>query len=106
MAVAAVAALHSYRAGQLALIMYGEPTRYLFVVRTGAMELLHGAEMIEVLEPGECFGHPSLVSGLAPTFSVRARPRRHSGASRTAACALLGRRPRSRRTARIAAAAR
>jgi len=71
--VAAVAALHSYRAGQLALIMYGEPTRYLFVVRTGAMELLHGAEMIEVLEPGECFGHPSLVSGLAPTFSVRAR---------------------------------
>jgi CBS domain-containing protein len=53
--------------------MYGEPTRYLFVVRTGAMELLHGAETIEVLEPGECFGHPSLMSGLAPTFSVRAR---------------------------------
>jgi CBS domain-containing protein len=71
--VAAVAALHTYRAGQLALIMYGEPTRYLFVVRTGAMELVHGQEMIEVLEPGECFGHPSLVSGLAPTFSVRAR---------------------------------
>lgn len=71
--MAAVAALHTYRAGQLALIMYGEPTRYLFVVRTGAMELLHGTEMIEVLEPGQCFGHPSLVSGLAPTFSVRAR---------------------------------
>src|SRR4051812_38643335 len=53
--------------------MFGEPTRYLFVVRSGAMELLHGTEMIEVLEPGECFGHPSLVSGLAPTFSVRAR---------------------------------
>jgi CBS domain-containing protein len=71
--VAATAAQHTYRAGQLALIMYGEPTRYLFVVRTGAMELIHGAEMIEVLEPGQCFGHPSLVSGLAPTFSVRAR---------------------------------
>jgi CBS domain-containing protein len=53
--------------------MYGEPTRYLFVVRSGAMELVHGNETIEVLEPGECFGHPSLVSGLAPTFSVRAR---------------------------------
>jgi CBS domain-containing protein len=57
----------------LALIMYGEPTRYLFVIRTGAMELVHGDETIEVLEPGECFGHPSLVSGLSPTFSVRAR---------------------------------
>jgi CBS domain-containing protein len=71
--VASAAAQHTYRAGQLALIMYGDPTRYLFVVRTGAMELLHGTEVIEVLEPGECFGHPSLVSGLAPTFSVRAR---------------------------------
>jgi CBS domain-containing protein len=71
--VAAAAAQHTYRAGQLALIMYGAPTRYLFVVRTGAMELLHSTEVIEVLEPGECFGHPSLVSGLAPTFSVRAR---------------------------------
>lgn len=53
--------------------MYGDPTRYLFVVRTGSMELVHGSRVIEVLEPGECFGHPSLVSGLAPTFSVRAR---------------------------------
>jgi len=53
--------------------MYGDPTRYLFVVRSGSMELVHGTSVIEVLEPGECFGHPSLVSGLAPTFSVRAR---------------------------------
>jgi len=71
--VATAAAQHTYRAGQLALIMYGEPTRYLFVIRTGAMDLVHGNETVEVLEPGECFGHPSLVSGLAPTFSVRAR---------------------------------
>jgi CBS domain-containing protein len=71
--VAAAASEHSYRTGQLALIMFGEPTRYLFVVRTGSMDLLHGAEVIEVLEPGTCFGHPSLASGLAPTFSVRAR---------------------------------
>jgi CBS domain-containing protein len=71
--VARASSEHEYRAGQLALVMYGEPTRYLFVVRSGAMELLHGAEVVEVLEPGSCFGHPSLVSGLAPSFSVRAR---------------------------------
>jgi CBS domain-containing protein len=71
--VASSAAQHTYSAGQLALIMYGAPTRYLFVIRTGSMELMHGNEVVEILEPGECFGHPSLVSGLAPTFSVRAR---------------------------------
>lgn len=71
--MAGAASEHSYRQGQLALVMFGDPTRFLFVVRTGAMELLHGAEVIEVLEPGTCFGHPSLASGLAPTFSVRAR---------------------------------
>ena len=71
--MASAATEHTYRAGQLALIMFGEPTRYLFVVKTGGMELVHGKETIEVLEPGECFGHPSLVSGLSPTFSVRAR---------------------------------
>ena len=71
--MAGAASEYSYRQGQLALVMFGDPTRYLFVVRTGAMELVQGAEVIEVLEPGTCFGHPSLASGLAPTFSVRAR---------------------------------
>jgi CBS domain-containing protein len=71
--VASAATEQTYRTGQLALIMFGEPTRYLFVVKSGAMDLVHGEETIEVIEPGECFGHPSLVSGLSPTFSVRAR---------------------------------
>jgi CBS domain-containing protein len=71
--VAAAAFEQTYRRGQYALIMYGEPTRYLFVLRTGAMDLLHGDQVVEVFEPGDVFGHPSLVSGLAPSFSVRAR---------------------------------
>jgi hypothetical protein len=29
--------------------------------------------VIQVLEPGECFGHPSLLTGLAPAFTVRTR---------------------------------
>jgi CBS domain-containing protein len=29
--------------------------------------------VIDVLEPGEAFGHPSLLSGMAPAFDVRAR---------------------------------
>ena len=28
--------------------------------------------VVDVLEPGQCFGHPSLLTGLAPAFTVRA----------------------------------
>ena len=28
--------------------------------------------MIDILEPGESFGHPSLLTGMAPAFTVRA----------------------------------
>jgi CBS domain-containing protein len=37
------------------------------------MDLVHEGEVIDVIEPGGCFGHPSLLSGMAPTFTVRAR---------------------------------
>ena len=36
------------------------------------MELVHEEEVIDILEPGEAFGHPSLLTGLAPAFTVRA----------------------------------
>ena len=50
----------------------GPPSTHLYIVRTGSVELAHEDEIIDVLEPGEAFGHPSLLTGLAPTFSVRA----------------------------------
>jgi CBS domain-containing protein len=37
------------------------------------MDVVHSGEVIQVLEPGECFGHPSLLTGMAPAFTVRAR---------------------------------
>jgi CBS domain-containing protein len=37
------------------------------------MELVHAGQVVDVLEPGQCFGHPSLLTGLAPAFTVRAR---------------------------------
>jgi CBS domain-containing protein len=61
-----------YAVGDLALIEDGEPTTHLFVVYRGAVELVHGDQVVETLEPGQCFGHPSLLSGLAPAFTVRA----------------------------------
>jgi CBS domain-containing protein len=72
---------HSFAAGQAVLVEDGLPAAGLWVVLTGSMELIHEGEPIQVLEPGECFGHPSMLTGMAPTFSVRARE--------PASCALL-----------------
>src|SRR5690242_2267130 len=72
-ALAADAVQRSYRAGETVLVEDGLPALGLWVLLTGSMELLHEAEAIQVLGPGECFGHPSLLSGMAPAFTVRAR---------------------------------
>ncbi|HZU39706.1 MAG TPA: putative nucleotidyltransferase substrate binding domain-containing protein [Solirubrobacteraceae bacterium] len=61
--------------GATALIEDGPPSEGLWVLLTGSMDLLHEGESVQVLEPGESFGHPSLLTGLAPAFTVRARER-------------------------------
>ena len=63
----------SYSEGELVLVEDGAPATHLYIVRTGSVELVHEDQPIDVLEPGEAFGHPSLLSGLAPAFDVRAR---------------------------------
>jgi CBS domain-containing protein len=70
--VAAGSVTRTFKAGEDALVEDGEPVHDLYVVLSGSMELLHQEEVIDVLEPGECFGHPSLLTGLAPAFTVRA----------------------------------
>ncbi len=64
---------HAYDAGESVLVEDGLPTRGLWVILTGSMDIVHDGEPIQVLEPGECFGHPSLLTGMAPAFTVRAR---------------------------------
>ncbi len=67
------AQIHSYDAGAAVLVEDGVPATGLWVLLSGSMDVLHEGEMIQVLEPGECFGHPSLLTGMAPAFTVRAR---------------------------------
>ena len=62
-----------YETGQQVLVEDGPPAGALWVILTGSMDIVHEGETIQVLEPGECFGHPSLLSGMAPAFTVRAR---------------------------------
>jgi CBS domain-containing protein len=72
---------HHFQAGQDALLEDGAPASGLWVIVAGSMGLVHEGEEIQVLEPGECFGHPSLLTGMAPAFTVRARE--------TSTCALF-----------------
>ena len=67
------AALLEQAPGAVLLVEDGPPATGLWVIVTGSMDVVHSGEVIQVLEPGECFGHPSLLTGMAPAFTVRAR---------------------------------
>lgn len=71
-AVAESVELRTYLDGENILVEDAEPADHLYVVRDGAVELVHQEEVVDVLELGECFGHPSLLTGMGPAFTVRA----------------------------------
>jgi CBS domain-containing protein len=70
--VSAAVTLRSYPAGTDILVEDGPPAAELFVVRSGSIELRHQDEVVDILEPGETFGHPSLLTGMAAAFTARA----------------------------------
>jgi CBS domain-containing protein len=72
-ALAAVAQQLNQDPGEVVLVEDGLPVAGLWVILTGSMDIVHEGETIQVLEPGECFGHPSLLTGLGPAFTIRAR---------------------------------
>jgi CBS domain-containing protein len=80
--LAAGASEHRQQPGEIVLVEDGEPALGLWVILTGSIDLVHQGEVIQVLEPGECFGHPSLLTGMSPAFTVRARE--------ASTCALFG----------------
>ena len=59
--------------GESVLVEGGPPGEELYVVRLGAFELAHKDAYVAVVTAGEVLGHPTLLSGLAPEFTVRAR---------------------------------
>ena len=70
--IAATATVRSYPTGTDILVEDGPPAAEFFVIRSGSVELRHQDEVVDVLEPGESFGHPSLLTGMAAAFTVRA----------------------------------
>lgn len=73
--LAAEAQITEHEPGSLVLIEDGPPVTALRVLLSGSMDVVHEGETIQVLSPGECFGHTSLLTGMAPAFTIRARER-------------------------------
>jgi len=49
-----------------------EPLDRLYIVRTGAVEVVDRGRVVDLLGPGDTFGHVSLLSGLPPALTIRA----------------------------------
>ncbi|MGA7834479.1 MAG: putative nucleotidyltransferase substrate binding domain-containing protein [Acidimicrobiales bacterium] len=49
-----------------------QPLEYLRVVRAGSVEVVSDGEVLDLMGPGEMFGHASMLSGLPPVFEARA----------------------------------
>ncbi|MDX6522561.1 MAG: hypothetical protein QOI17_74, partial [Gaiellales bacterium] len=71
--VAAAAQVITVQNGAAILVEDGAVSSGVYVVRTGAVELVHDDEVVDVLDVGQAFGHPSMLTGRAPAFTVRAR---------------------------------
>ena len=60
-------------AGEAVMVESGLPGTQLYVVHEGTLELLHKQALVAILTSGEMFGHLTLLTGLAPEFTARAR---------------------------------
>ena len=61
--------------GEAVLVESGVPGTELYVVRDGTLELVHKDAVVALITSGEVFGHPTLLTGLPPEFTTRARSR-------------------------------
>ena len=70
--IAAVTELESSPAGKTIFAQGAGPVAWLWVVRSGSVEIIHDGRVLDLLGPGELFGHASMISGLPTGFEARA----------------------------------
>jgi CBS domain-containing protein len=58
--------------GEVIFAKGAQPTEFLRVIRAGAVEVVNDGRVLDLMGPGEMFGHASMLSGLAPDFDARA----------------------------------
>ena len=70
--VAAVTEIETFHRGERIFSQGTGPVEFLRVVRTGSVEIRHDGQVLDLLGPGELFGHASMLSGLPTGFEARA----------------------------------
>ena len=68
--VANAAEVEFHPAGTEILHQGAGPVEHVWVVRTGAVEIVHDGRVLDLLGPGELFGHASMLSGLPTGFAA------------------------------------
>lgn len=69
--VAASVEVEFFLAGSTVFSQSTQPVEHLRVVRSGAVEIMLDGRVLDLLGPGELFGHASMLSGLPPGFTAR-----------------------------------
>jgi CBS domain-containing protein len=70
--VAAQTEIEFHLAGAAILTEGGGPVTFLRVIHSGAVDILHDGRLLDLLGPGDAFGHAAMLSGLPPGFEARA----------------------------------
>jgi CBS domain-containing protein len=70
--VAAMTETENFPAGKTIFSQGTGPVEYLRVVRAGSVEIIYDGQVLDLLGPGELFGHASMLSGLPTGFEARA----------------------------------
>ncbi|HEY1510804.1 MAG TPA: CBS domain-containing protein, partial [Solirubrobacteraceae bacterium] len=64
--------LEFYAADAVILSEDGGPVTFLRVIHSGAVDIVHEGKLLDILGPGDTFGHAAMLSGLPPGFEARA----------------------------------
>ncbi|MFJ5956664.1 putative nucleotidyltransferase substrate binding domain-containing protein [Paenarthrobacter sp. NPDC092416] len=70
--LASMVEVEFFAAGQEILAYGATDVDHIFVVRTGAVEVVDRGTVVDVLGPGDTFGHVAVFSGLPTALAVRA----------------------------------
>jgi CBS domain-containing protein len=70
--VAAVTEVEKFLAGKTIFSQGTAPVGYLRMIRAGSVEIIHNGQVLDLLGPGELFGHAPMLSGLPTGFEARA----------------------------------
>ncbi len=70
--VVAETEIEFYPAGADILSEEGGPVTFLRVIHSGGVDIVHDGKLLDLLGPGDTFGHAAMLSGLPPGFTARA----------------------------------